>query len=61
MVQRVVALLSAVVVLLEAEAERLATGLRRLLVTGALVALGAGRRSRRPTVAPRPLRKRRPR
>lgn len=41
MVQRVVALLIAVVELLEAEADRLTTGLRRLLVTGALVAIGA--------------------
>lgn len=41
MVQRVVALLIAVVELLEAEADRLTTGIRRLLVTGALVAIGA--------------------
>jgi nitrate reductase NapE component len=40
MVQRVVALLIAVVELLEAEADRLTTGIRRLLVTGALVAIG---------------------
>ena len=40
MVQRVVALLIAVVELLEAEADRLTTGVRRLLVTGALVAIG---------------------
>ena len=41
MVQRVVALLIAFVELLEAEADRLTTGLRRLLVTGALIAIGA--------------------
>jgi hypothetical protein len=40
MVQRVVALLIAVVELLEAEADRLTAGIRRLLVTGALVAIG---------------------
>jgi hypothetical protein len=40
-VQRIVALLIAVVELLEVQAERLTTGVRRLLVTGALVAVGA--------------------
>ena len=41
MVQRVVALLIAVVELLEAEADRITAGLRRLMVTGALIAIGA--------------------
>ena len=40
MVQRVVALLIAFIELLEAEADRLTAGIRRLLVTGALVAIG---------------------
>ncbi|MFU8887115.1 MAG: hypothetical protein ACNA8N_00770 [Trueperaceae bacterium] len=40
MVQRVVALLIAVVELLEVEADRLTMSVRRLLVTGALVAIG---------------------
>jgi len=39
-VQRVVALLIAVVELLEVEADRLTMSVRRLLVTGALVAIG---------------------
>jgi len=39
-VQRVVALLIAFIELLEAEADRLTAGIRRLLVTGALVAIG---------------------
>ncbi|MBW6456106.1 MAG: hypothetical protein K0A98_09465 [Trueperaceae bacterium] len=38
--QRVVALLIAVVELLEVEADRLTMSVRRLLVTGALVAIG---------------------